>query len=285
MPSLVPTPLRRHSARPYKTAQSDQIFIKPVELEGALQSTHRTLKIELNPANVDAHVKLRREGDQHDHHIAKDTNLSLAEGSYTVTASSQHYQDATTVVHLSGGKTSVAALTLKRIEVPAAKAPPPPTFDLDDWRKTDDWTQAGDMLAHKGSEFVLSPIDFGPGSILFTAALFHGKHLEWILAYRDRANYLPVQVDENNFSRWEIADGKNPPVLKVPLGFKRTGFIHVSITVSPTGIQHSITHDQEQWRVIDQWDRPSAPVTGKFGFHMAGNRDELAISDFRYKPN
>jgi cytochrome c-type biogenesis protein CcmH/NrfG len=288
MPSLVPG---RHSVSlrhdRYKTLQSDQVFIvgKPVELEGALQSTFGTLKIELNPANVDAHLKLRRDGDQRDQDIAKDANLSLPEGSYTVTASAQHYQDATASVRLSGGKTSVAALTLKRVEVPVAKAPPPPTFDLDDWRKTDDWTPAGNMLTHKGSEFVISPIDFGPGSIQFTAALFHGKHLEWILAYRDRANYLMVQVDENNFSRWEVADGKKSPVLKVPLGFKRTGFIHVSIIITPTGIQHSITHDQEPWRVIDQWDRPSAPVTGKFGFHMAGNRDELAISDFRYKPN
>lgn len=288
MPNLTPG---RHSVSlkhdRYKPIQSDQVFIvgKPVELDGALQSTFGTLKIELSPGNVDARVKLRREGDQHDQDVSKDASLSLPEGSYTVTASAPRYQDATASVHIAGSKTAVAALTLKRIEVPAAKAPPPPGFDLDDWRKTGDWTQATGMLTHKGEEFVISPIDFGPGSIQFTAGLFHGKHLEWILAYRDRKNYLLVQVDDNNFSRYEVSDGKKSPVLKVPLGFKRTGFIHVSITITPTGISHSITHDQEPWRVIDQWERPSAPVSGKFGFHMASRNDEIAISAFRYTPN
>ncbi|HTS48080.1 MAG TPA: protein kinase [Bryobacteraceae bacterium] len=289
MPNLMPG---RHSVSirhdRYKAIQSDQVFIvgKPVELEGALQSAFGTLRIELNPGNVDAHLKLRRDGDQRDQDINRDANLSLPEGSYTVVASAPpRYQDATATVHIVGGKTSVATLTLKRLEVTVAKAPPPvPIFGMDDWRKTGDWTPAGNMLTHKGDEFVLSPVDFGPGAIQFTAALFHGKHLEWVLAYRDRKNYLLVQVDDSNFSRYEVYDGKKSPTLKVPLGFKRNGFIHVSITITPTGISHSITHDQEPWRVIDQWDRPSAPVSGKFGFHMASNRDELAISDFHYTP-
>ncbi len=288
MPNLTPG---RHSVSikhdRYKPIQSDQVFIvgKPVELDGALQSTFGTLKIELSPGNVDARIRLRREGDQHDQDVSKDASLSLPEGSYTVTASSPRYQDATASVHIAGSKTAVAALALKRIEVPVAKAPPAPGFDMDDWRKTGDWMQASGMLTHKGEEFVISPIDFGPGSIQFTAGLFHGKHLEWILAYRDRKNYLLVQLDDNSFSRYEVSDGKKSPNLKVPLGFKRTGFIHVSITITPTGISHSITHDQEPWRVIDQWERPSAPVSGKFGFHMASRNDEIAISAFRYTPN
>ena len=289
MPNLAPG---RHSVAirhdHYKPIQSDQVFIvgKPVELEGALQSVLGTLKVELNPASVDAHVRLRREGDPHDQDIAKDASLSLPEGSYTIVASAARYQDATASVHVVGGKTAVAALALKRIETPVAKAPPPvPIFGMEDWRKTGDWIPAGNMLTHKGEEFVISPVDFGPGTIQFTAALFHGKHLEWILAYRDKKDYLLVQVDDNSFSRYEVSDGKKSPVLKVPLGFKRNGFIHVSITITPTGISHSVTHDQEPWRVIDQWDRPSAPVSGKFGFHMASNRDELAISAFRYTPN
>lgn len=265
----------------YKTLQSDEIFLvgKTIDLDGSLQSSPGTLKIEFSPQVSDARIRLHRQGENQERDV-KETTLNLAEGTYTVSVSAPHYQDASVTVHVSPDSTSVATLNMSAI---AMKAAPPivPSGDwlLNDWLKVPGWAHDGQVLTRKGGDLVLIPKDLTSATIQFTVISLHGKRLEWVAGYRDPKNYYLFQIDDTNFNRTEIADGKHSKTVKVPYQTNRDAYSTLSIEITPRGITHSIVQDQ-QWHVLDKWEPEGGVQLGKFGFYVQGH-DEIAVAAFR----
>jgi hypothetical protein len=116
----------------------------------------------------------------------------------------------------------------------------------------------------------------------FSLLSLKGKRLEWVVGYRDPKNYYLFQIDDKNFIRSEVVNGKRTELAKVPHASDRKKYIGISITISPKAITHSIARDQ-QWQVIDDWESTEALAHGKFGFNVPG-KDEIALGDFKLTP-
>jgi serine/threonine-protein kinase len=264
----------------YKPLTSDELLAsgKTLELEGALEGLAGTVNVDISPAGVAAKLRVRREGESQDREVTG-TSLSLPEGSYTITGSAPRYQDATASVRVAARKTVSASLTFKPVEGQGGAAGQAGVFSLADWQKTPGWTLEGGVLVHRGGEFVLTPMDITQGKMQFSLLALKGKRLEWVAGYRDSKNYYLFQVDDKNFIRSEVVNGKRTELAKVPHLSDRKKYIGISITISPKGITHSIARDQ-QWQVIDNWESTEALAHGKFGFNVPG-KDEIALGDFK----
>jgi eukaryotic-like serine/threonine-protein kinase len=263
----------------FKPLTSDELLAsgKTLELEAALEGLAGTVNVEISPAGVAAKLRVRRDGESQDREVTG-TSLSLPEGSYTITASAPRYQDATASVRVTAHKTVAASLTFKTVEGQAGAAGQG-TFSLTDWQKAPGWTLEGGVLVHRGGDFVLSPMDITQGRMQFSLLSLKGKRLEWVVGYRDPKNYYLFQIDDKNFIRSEVVNGKRTELAKVPHASDRKKYIGISITISPKGITHSIAHDRE-WQVIDNWESTEALAHGKFGFNVPG-KDEIALGDFK----
>lgn len=264
----------------YKPIQSDEIFLvgRTVDLDGSLQSSPGTLKIELTPQIADARIRLRRQGEPE--RDVKEGTLNLAEGSYTVSVSAPHYQEASVTVHVTPDATAVASLKMNPI---AVKAAPPVVaaneWLLNDWLKVPGWTNDNQVLRRRGGDFVLVPRDLTAAVVQFTAILLHGKRLEWVAAYRDPKNYVLFQMDDMNFNRTEVVDGKHSKTVKILHHARRDDYNTFNIEITPHGIVHSIARDQ-QWFMLDRWEPDGGVPEGKFGFYIQG-RDEIGLAAFK----
>ncbi|HUI78225.1 MAG TPA: PEGA domain-containing protein [Bryobacteraceae bacterium] len=265
----------------FKPLTSDELLAsgKTLEVEAALEGLTGTVNIEISPAGVAAKLRVRRDGEAQDREVAG-TSLTLPEGSYTITGSAPRYQDATASVRVTARRTVSASLTFKPAEGSAGAAGGQGgTFSLTDWQKTPGWTLEGGVLVHRGGDFVLTPMDITQGKIQFSLLSLKGKRLEWVIGYRDPKNYYLFQVDDKNFIRSEVVNGKRTELAKVPHASDRKKYIGISITITPKAITHSIARDQ-QWQVIDNWESTETLARGKFGFNVPG-KDEIALGDFK----
>jgi len=265
----------------FKALTSDELLAagKTLDLEAALEALAGTLNIEVAPAGIAAKLRVRREGESQDREVTG-TSVSLPEGSYLITASAPRYQEASTSVRVTARRAVSASLTLKLIEGQAGAAGGQGgTFNLTDWQKAPGWTLEGGVLVHRGGDFVLTPMDLSQGRMQFSLLSLKGKRLEWVVGYRDSKNYYLFQVDDKNFIRSEVANGKRTELAKVPHASDRKKYIGISIAISPKGITTSFAHDQ-QWQVIDNWESTEALARGKFGFNVPG-KDEIALGDFK----
>src|ERR1017187_8836606 len=206
----------------FKPLQTDVTLAagKTVDLQGALESALGTLKVDISPAGLDAHLRIRREGESQDRDVSG-SSLSLPEGSYTVTGSAPQYQNAVSNVRVTSNAISTARLEFTRqVEAapPAiAKAPPSaPVFGPDDWVKGGGWTRQTNMIVHEGGDYVLATPTLTQGTIRFTAVILKGKRLEWVLAFRDNKNYLFFQVDDKNLTRYEVVNAMSEDARKDP---------------------------------------------------------------------
>ncbi len=274
----------------FKPLQTDVTLAagKTVDLQGALESTLGTLKVDISPAGLDAHLRIRREGESQDREVSG-SSLSLPEGSYTITGSAPQYQNAVSTVHVTANAVSTARVEFTRkIETaPAAVAQTPPSapvFGLDDWMKAGGWTRQNNMIVHAGGDNVLAPPILTQGTtIRFTAVILKGKRLEWVLAFRDNKNYLFFQVDDKNLTRYEVVNGDKASQVKVPHKLDRKQPMSFTINVTPTAVVHSVQQGG-QWVILDNWSILGSLVHGKFGFHIPSG-DEIGLTDFRLAAN
>jgi serine/threonine-protein kinase len=273
----------------FKPLQSDQSFAsgKTVELQGALDAVivTGTVRFDVSPAGTDVRLRIRREGEAQDRDIAG-ASATLPEGNYTVTATAPQFQSATATVRVSAGGTVVASLPLRRMDTPKApvKASGPElTFTLDDWMKTSGWMQETNMIAHRGGDYVVAPVDIVQGSVRFTVVSVKGKRVEWVVGYRDERNYFIYQLDDKNLTRYEVNNGSKSPQTKLVHGLDRKQPMSIGITLTPRSIATSVLR-AGQWAPLDNWDVYGALVRGKFGFHIPGS-DEIGLQDFRLTAN
>jgi hypothetical protein len=269
----------------YRPVQLEQVFLagKTVEMEGRLEGLLGVLKIDVTPPGKITQLRLRRESSTQDREIT-DTTLNLPEGVYTISGSAPQYQDAATTVQVTANRTTTASLVLKSKPAPAKPVVQEKQrgFALTDWEKAGGWTREGTTLVHRGGDFVLAPVTFGPGAVVFSALVRHGKRLEWTLNFHDQKNHYLFQIDDKNFSHAEVTNGKRLEEVKVPHGVNRRDFISIAIVLSAKTIQHKILQNR-QWHTIDTWEQPGSRLRGSFAFHVPG-RDEIALSDFQFTP-
>lgn len=273
----------------FKPLQSDQIFLitKPVELVGALDpvSTNGTLRFDISPASLDAHVRIQRDGDPQDREVSS-SGVSVPEGHYTVTASAPGYINTSTSLQVNAGGIAVASLPLRRTDapkVPTRSAPSMPVFVLDDWTKVGLWSQHGNMISHAGGNFVLAPVDIGQGAVKFTVVSIKGKRVGWVVGYQDDKNYFLYELDDKNLTRYQENHGNKSPQVKFPHGLDRKQPMSVMVILTPQSIATAVLRGG-QWVTLDSWDVIGSLVRGKFGFHIPGS-DEIGLQDFRLAPN
>jgi serine/threonine-protein kinase len=276
----------------YKPLQSDQTFSsgKTVELPGALEPmiVNGTLRFDVTPAGVDVHLRIRREGESQDRDVAG-PSVSLPEGTYTVTATAPQFQPASATVRVGAGATAVASLPLRRADAPktpskTASAPSGTGFGLEDWMKTGGWTQGADMITHRGGDYVLAPVEIeSQGNVRFTAVSVRGRHVEWVVGFRDDRNYYLFQLDDKNITRYEVANGTKSAQVKVPHGLDRKKPMSIGIGIAPRAITTNVLRGG-QWAPIDNWEVFGSLVRGKFGFHITGG-DEIGLQEFKLGMN
>ncbi|MBZ5586788.1 MAG: PEGA domain-containing protein, partial [Acidobacteriia bacterium] len=270
----------------FKPSRAEYVFDHgaTVTVDGALQSAVGNLKIEVSPAGIQGlQVRLSREGDAQDRPVGE-TELSLMEGTYQVTASAPQYSAAGATVRVVAGRDAAAALVLKRI--PSAPQPKQ-AFTMEDWVKSEApvpslsrWTREEKVWVRRGGDFVLAPVKPAAGTYLFTAIVMKGKRLEWVLNFRDDKNYDLFQMDDKELARTWFVNGKKTGSLKIPHPAKAGDYVSVMIAVTAGSVVHSI-FAQQQWRVIDKSERSG--LLGRFGFHIPG-KDQIGVSDFRFMP-
>jgi hypothetical protein len=277
----------------FKPIQADYLFEpgKTITVEGALVSAAGSLKIEVSPAGIEGlQLRLMREGETQERAVSE-TDLSLPEGTYRVTASAPQYQDAVATVHVAVGRGATAALAMKRAEkTPAAAAKTHGAFGMEEWAKASastpslsPWTHEGKLWVKRGGEFVVAPLNPAAGTYIFTAILMKGKHLEWVVNYRDDKNYDLFQLDDKYLVRTPVANGKKGDSTKIPHSIKTKDYVSVMIAVTPGAVGHSFLV-QQKWQEVDKWEMPGGGLQGKFGFHVPG-KDQLGVSDFRFSAN
>ncbi len=271
----------------FKLLTSDQQFAggKTVEIEGTLESTFGTLRVEISPPGLDVRLRLRREGESQDRPLAE-TTVSLSEGVYTVTGSAPGYQDYGATVHVFPNRTATASIALRKPERPSLASPREtrPAFALADLERSPGWTREGASVVRRGGDYTLLPVNPAPGNFLFTILLQRGRRIEWVLNYRDEKNHVLFQVENDNFKRIEVVNGKRTEMLKAPHRIDHKAALTVLIAVNGNSCTTSFLVNQ-QWRVIDSWEKPGGGlVGGRFGFHVPG-RDQIALSDFRFTAN
>ena len=278
----------------FKSIQAEYLFEpgKSITVEGALQSSSGSLKIEVSPGGIDGlQLRLLREGETQERTVSE-AELSLPEGTYRVTGSAPQYQEAIAAVRVVAGRGAVATLAMKRAEKLPASSPAKASagFSMEDWVKASGstpslsgWTREGKLWVKHGGEFTVAPINPTAGSYIFTAIMLKGKRLEWVVNYQDDKNYDLFQLDDKNLVRTQFAGGKKSDSTRIPHSIKTKDYVSVQVAVTSSSIVHSFLVDR-QWHVVDKWDRPGGGLQGKFGFHVPG-RDQLGVSDFRFTAN
>jgi len=270
----------------FKPLQSEQTFAggKTVDLQGTLEAAPvtGTLRFDIGPPGVDAHVRIRRDGDAQDREVTG-ASVTVPEGHYIVSVSAAQYAPATSAVQVNAGGTALAAVTLRRLETAKAPAKAAPAgFALEDWLKTGGWVQQAGMIVHKGGDWVMAPPDIAQGTIRFTVVSLKGRHVEWVVADRDEKNFLHYELDDKNLTRYEVRNGSKSGQVKVAHGLDKKKPMGISLAITSQSVVMSVL--REGWLDLDKWDVVGSTVHGRFGFRIPGS-DEIGLQDFQITPN
>jgi len=269
----------------FKTQTTEQVFTagKTLDLQAALETapTTGTLRFEINPPGVDAHIRIRRDGEAQDHEVSG-PSVTVPEGHYTVSVSAPQFLPGSTSLQVTTGGTAVAALTLKKAESKApVRTTPTLAFGLEDWLKTPGWSSQNGMLTHKGGDWVMATPDISQGTIRFTVVSIKGRHVEWAVADRDEKNFIHYELDDKNVTRYEVRNGSKLGQVKVPHGLDKKKPMGISMALTPQSVVLSVFHGG--WVDIDKWDVEGSSVHGRFGFRIPGS-DEIGLQDFQIVP-
>jgi hypothetical protein len=250
-----------------------------VEVDGALQSSVGVLAFEITPPDAGARIIFRREGENLEH-IVVAPSVTLEEGTYTVIARANGYEDFAATFPVVAGATRVAELTLRRVAVEKRD----PSLDLGDWEVAPGWHREGNLVARKGGGVALAPGRSGAGLYEFSIELRSGRRLEWVVNYIDENNYELFQMGKDNLFRIQVRGGKKSKAVRVRHPVDQGRFFQIRIEVTRDAIVHRALHNGA-WTIIDRWTGSDADFSqGRFGFHVPGG-DEVALRSFTFRPD
>ncbi len=230
--------------------------------EATMEAATGRLNISFTPA--DAVVTLSKDGEPPTN-VVSGTPVVVAPGSYQLTARVGNFPRSATVEVVAGGNTTMA-LSL---------AP----SGMQDFADASGWKSDQGWFVHRGGGFLLNNASSTAGTFQFSAILDKGKVLQWVFNYTDDRNYELFQMDENNFYRSQVRDGKKTEEAKFQFKTDKKKSRTFQIVVTPNRIVHQIQKGNG-WVALDTWNA-SAGNSGKFGFYLPGN-EEVKVSNFSH---
>jgi serine/threonine protein kinase len=230
-----------------------------------------TLQIVVSPANGHATYKHQNETESH---ALEGNKVDLAEGTYLVTASAPGYAERSQNVQIVAGQSQHLELQLTPLKLK------PVLHGMAEW-ETGGWKRDGEWYVRRGGDIFLYPVTPTSGDFRFQASLRRGRRFQWILNYSDPKNYLLFQIDKNNFSRYQVLNGKRTKLKEIPHGLETKDAYQLQIVLTPGKVTHQ-AYEGGKWLPLDEWSEiPAALSGGKFGFYIPG-KDELAVSHFEF---
>jgi hypothetical protein len=243
----------------------------PLTLAGAevaMEVAPGELRVTFSPA--DAQVTLAKAGEA-PARVSSGSTLSLAAGTYTLTARTTDSVVRTATVEITAGQS-------RSLDLPLAPS------GMSRWDDPAGWKQEEGSFVRKGGDFVLYGVSPTSGTFIFSAMLAKGHRLQWVLNYKDADNYDLFQIDENNFYRANIRNGEKSGEVKIPHKTEKKSFRTLQIHVSSTEIVHLIKQD-DAWVVLDRWTQAGTNLSsGKFGFYLPGG-DQVSLASFGHYVN
>jgi hypothetical protein len=269
----------RLSKQYYRTKQLEREFASAgvVEVDGSIESSVGTLRIQVLPETASARLRLRREGETAEQAISDRTQY-LEPGTYTVTAAAEGFQEYGATVRLQLNEVRTMSLVLQpNVEAEEIR----PALLLEDWEKAGGWRRESKVLVRAGGGFVLAPDAAGHGVYTFTARALRGGAIQWVADFTDAKNYVLCEINKNQFERVQVVNGDKKDRFRVRHGVNGSAFVSVKAEVMPNAIVHKVLRGTE-WVVIDTLPL-HATERGRFGFYLPG-RDELGLSFFDFFP-
>jgi serine/threonine protein kinase len=231
--------------------------------DAALEAAPGELKITFTPA--DAQVTLNKAGEAATK-VSSGTALSLPAGSYTLTAKTADNFTRSSTVEVAAGQS-------RSLDLPLAPS------GMAKWNDPTGWKEEKGWFVRKGGDFVMYSVSPTTGTFVFSGMLTKGHRLQWMLNCTDADNYVLFQMDDNNFYRTVVKNGKKGDEAKIPYKSGKKTFRTLQIRVTPNEIVHQIRQG-DGWVALDRWTEPGSNLSlGRFGFYIPGN-DQVALSSF-----
>ena len=253
----------------FKPRQFKQQFladgaISLADADTALEAAPGELKITFAPA--DAKVAIVK--DKFVTMVSSGAPLNLAAGTYTLSARTADSFTRWSTLEISAGQSKTLDLSL----VPSG---------MSQWDDAGAWKREGPSFVRQGGDFVLYGMVPASGTFAFSAMLTKGRFLQWVLNYTDRENYVLFQMDNDNFYRAVVHNGKRTDEKKARDKGDKKSFRTLRIRVNPTELVHMVKHG-DSWTVLDRWTQLGTDLSaGKFGFYLPGD-DQITLSDFAH---
>ncbi|MGD0215184.1 MAG: protein kinase, partial [Terriglobales bacterium] len=181
----------RFKAKQIKRSFAAGATVSLAAADAALETAPGELRVAFTPA--DAQVTLAKAGET-PIKVSNGTSLSLAPGSYTLTAKIADFTRSPTV-EVTAGQSRTLDLSLG-------------PSGMSKWDDSSSWKQEKGAYIHKGGDFVMYTVSPTSGTFLFSAMLAKGHRLQWVLNCIDANNYVLFQIDENNFYRTVVHNGQ-----------------------------------------------------------------------------
>ena len=252
----------RFKARQIKRSFVAGAAVSLAAADAALDIAPGELRVAFTPA--DAQVTVAKAGETPTK-VSSGTSLSLAPGSYTLTAKIADFTRSSTV-EVTGGQSRSLDLSLG-------------PSGMSKWDDASAWKQEKGSFVHKGGDFVMYTLSPTSGTFLFSAMLTKGRRLQWVLNCTDANNYILFQIDENNFYRTVVRNGQKGNETKIPHKGDKKSFQTLQIRVGANEIAHQIKQG-DNWVVLDHWTQAGSNLSlGRFGFYIPGN-DQVALANF-----
>jgi hypothetical protein len=259
------------------------------DIDGTLQMLEGTVKIALAPADVQATLSWKRDGEETSQTFT-DNPLTLPEGSYTISGHAPDFEDAHTSVKVSAGRPTSAVLVFRKI-VTKKTEPVKQGLSLADLEKTGGWSRESGALTRTGGNVVVLETVPGAGTWSFHGLMRKGKRLEWLVAYVDAKNYVVYELSEDKLERTEFVDGRKQSNARHKVKVKLDQWIQVTVGVTQKAIVVNIQQDTNRFPDVDRLPmgevslKPNRSfLQGHFGFRVPG-KDRLAVGDFTFTAN
>ncbi len=233
--------------------------------EATLESAPAELKVTFTPG--DAQVSLNKAGEA-PLKVSSGSALSLPAGSYTVTAKMADTFTRSSIIEVTAGQSRSLDLSLS-------------PNGMSKWEDPSGWKQDKGAFVHKGGDFVMYGVTPTSGTFVFSAMLTKGHRLQWMLNCINANNYVLFQMDDNNFYRSAVRDGRKGDEIKIPHKADKKSYRTLQIRVDANQIVHQIRQG-DSWVVLDRWTQPGNNLSlGRFGFYIPGS-DQVALSSFSH---
>jgi len=262
--------------------ESTPVVSQPVEPppEPTVQGS---LRVDLSPANATVTYTLAGETGPHEFHTSY---VRLPQGSYIVTARAPGFVEKTETVRVMAGTLATVTLHLSPVAAPVSAVH---QMNAVDWDKP--WAKEGDWFVRDQPGPVIYRITPVSGTFRFTlrpkdsAAPWANPQVQWMLNYKDSANYVLFEIDKKSYSRTVFVDGAKANgqkkfSKKLPHDWKES--VILELVVDPAAVTLKL-FDGKTYQVIDTW-QPSANIeSGRFGFNVP-KTERLLLANFSFAP-